>query len=81
MEKPGRIFKMEQKKEREWRTIACPEGKGRTRVMCEWDVASEKGRILQRTLKQIDCQNPLLTEFGGMDCRWGCERVILKRER
>ena len=25
--------------------------------MCEWDVLSKEGRILKRTLRQIDCHN------------------------
>lgn len=49
--------------------------------MCEWDVLSKGGRILKRTLKQIDCHNAELSEFGGLDCKWGCEKVIGKRER
>jgi len=49
--------------------------------MFEWGVVSKGGRILKRTLKQIDCHNPQLTEFGGIDCNWGCEGVIGKRER
>ena len=31
---------MEQKIEREWKSIVCPEGKERTMVMCEWDIVS-----------------------------------------
>jgi hypothetical protein len=50
-------------------------------LMCEWDVESKGGRILKRRLKQIDCSNPRLTEFGGVDCQWGCEDVIGKREK
>ncbi len=72
---------MEQKIERELKTIICPEGKAKTLVMCEWDIVSSEGSIFRRTLKQIDCFNPKLTEFGGTDCNWGCERVIAKRER
>ena len=72
---------MEKKIERELKTIVCPEGKAKTWVMCEWDIVSREGRIFRRTLKQIDCYNPKLTEFGGIDCNWGCERVIAKRER
>jgi len=49
--------------------------------MCEWNLESKGGRILKRTLKQIDCYNPELTEFGGANCKWGCEGVIGKRER
>jgi len=72
---------LEQKREREWKSVACPGGKGRTLVMLEWDVVSEKGRILKRSLKQMDCQNPGLRLFGGEDCNWKCEGVITKRER
>ena len=72
---------MEQTRERDRKAIVCPEGKGRTQIVCEWDIVSEKGRILKRTLKQIDCQNPQLTEFGGRECNWGCEGVIGKREK
>ena len=72
---------MERTREREWKSIACPEGRGRALVVCEWDIVSEKGRILKKTLKQIGCQNPQLTEFGGADCHWGCEGVIGKREK
>ncbi len=68
---------MEQKIQREWKSIVCPEGKGKTMVMCEWNIVSGEGRIFKRTLKQIDCRNPKLTEFGGMDCRWGCEKGIV----
>jgi hypothetical protein len=67
--------------EREWKSVSCPEGKGKTRIGCEWEVVSEKGRVLNRVLKQIDCQNPRLADLGGEDCRWGCEKVLLKRER
>jgi hypothetical protein len=49
--------------------------------MYEWEIVSEKGRILKRTLRQIDCYNPQLTLLGGADCNWGCEGVIGKREK
>ena len=71
---------MERKIERERKSIVCPEGKERTLVMCEWDIVSDGGRIFKRILKQIDCRNPKLTEFGGTGCNWNCERVIAKRE-
>jgi hypothetical protein len=71
---------MEQKIERERKSIVCPEGKGNTMVMCEWEISSGGGRIFRRTLKHIDCHNPKLTEFGGTDCNWNCEKVIAKRE-
>jgi hypothetical protein len=72
---------LEEVREREWNSILCPERQCRTMVMCEWDVVSKEGRILKRTLRQIDCHNLQLTEFGGMDCKWGCEGVIGKREK
>jgi len=71
----------EEVREREWNSILCPERQCRTMVMCEWDVVSKEGRILKRTLRQIDCHDPTLTEFGGMDCKWRCEGVIGKREK
>jgi len=71
---------LEEKREREWRTILCPGGNGRHLVMCEWDIVSEKGRILKRALRQIDCTNPQLADYGGADCNWECEEVIMKRE-
>ena len=72
---------MEQKIEREWRLIRCPGRENKVLVMIEWDVGSEKGRILSRSLRQVDCHDPRLTQFGGADCERGCERVIAKRER
>jgi hypothetical protein len=72
---------LEEVREREWNSILCPERQCRTMVMCEWDVVSKEGRILKRTLRQIDCHDPHLTEFGGMDCTWRCESVIGKREK
>ena len=72
---------MEQKVEREWQSILCREKEEKAWVMCEWDIVSDKDPILRRTLRLIDCHNPRLTEFGGTDCDWGCERVIAKRER
>ena len=72
---------MEQKIERECVSIVCPEGKEKTEVMCEWAIVSREGRIFRRTLKLIDCNHPKLSEFGGIDCRWGCERIIAGRER
>jgi hypothetical protein len=72
---------MKQKIEREWKSIVCPELKERSLVMCEWELTSEKGRVLKKTLKQIDCWNPKLSEFGEGDCNWGCEKVIAKMEK
>ena len=71
---------MEQKVEREWKSIVCPDWKERSVVMCEWDILSGEGRISKKTLKQIDCYNPRLTEFGGTDCSWACEKAMAKEE-
>ena len=71
---------MEQKKEREWKSIVCPDWNEKAVIMCEWQILSEEGRILTKTLKQIDCYNPRLTEFGGTDCNWACEKAIAKEE-
>ena len=71
---------MERKIERGWKSIVCPDGKEKVIVMCEWEILSEMGRILKKTLKQIDCDNPKLTEFGGADCNWACRKVIAKEE-
>jgi hypothetical protein len=49
---------MEQEVEREWQSILCREKEEKAWVMCEWDIVSEKGRILRRTLRLIDCHNP-----------------------
>ncbi len=69
---------MEEKIEREWKSVICPGEKERTSVMCEWGVVSKGGRIFKRVLKQVDCRHPKLTEFGGADCDWSCEKVIGK---
>jgi len=70
---------LEQKIEREWKSIKCPGRGEKTAIMVEWDIVSQKGRILKRSLRQIDCQHPRLTEFGGEDCTWGCAAVIGKK--
>jgi len=67
---------MEPRIEREWKSIVCPEGKGESVVMREWEIVSEGDDTLRRTLKQIDCHNPRLTELGGKDCTWACEQGI-----
>jgi hypothetical protein len=71
---------LEKKIEREWKSIRCPGEKGKTLIMVEWEIVSEKGRILKRSLQQIDCHHPQFATFKGGDCEWGCERVIGKRE-
>jgi len=49
-------------------------------VMSEWAVLSKEGGILEKTLKQIDCHNARLAEFGGTDCSWACKKAIAKEE-
>jgi len=71
---------MEPKIEREWKSIICPDGKAQSMVMSEWDIVSEEDRIVKKTLRQIDCHNPRLTEFGGTDCSWACTKAIAKEE-
>jgi hypothetical protein len=72
---------LEQKTEREWKSILCPGEKDKTLIMVEWDIVSERGHIFKRNLRQIDCHHPQLIKFGGTDCKWGCERVIGKSEK
>ena len=72
---------MEQRMEREWKMIRCPQKGERTTVMCEWDVTFKGGRILKRTLRQIDCHDPQLGVFGGCGCDWPCQQIILRREK
>jgi hypothetical protein len=72
---------MQHKKEREWKRISCPRERDKTLVMVEWNIVSEKGRILKRSLQQMDCHHPQLAKLGGPDCEWGCERVIGKRQK
>jgi hypothetical protein len=67
---------VEQKIVREWKSIRCSGGTDKTLIMIEWDVLSEKGRLLKKSLRQIDCHHPKQTEFGGADCEWGCEEVM-----
>jgi len=72
---------MEKRVEREWRSASCQPGKQPAWMMCEWDIVSEGGRIVRKTLRQIDCHHPLLAEFGGGDCDWKCLELLTKREK
>jgi hypothetical protein len=67
---------MEQKTVREWKSIVCPDGKAPSMVMFEWDILSEEDRIVKKTLRQMDCHNRRLTEFGGRDCSWECQKTV-----
>lgn len=49
--------------------------------MVEWEIVSEKDRILKKSLRQIDCHRPQLAQFGGADCEWGCEGLFGEREK
>ena len=69
---------MERKIERGWKSIVCPNAREKVLVMVEWDILSEMGRILKRTLRQIDCHNPNLPEFGGANCNWAWKKAIAK---
>jgi hypothetical protein len=71
---------MEQKVEREWKEFLCPERKEKSVVMSEWDILSEKGQILKKTRRQMDCHNPRLAEFGGPDCRWTCDEAAVSEQ-
>jgi len=69
---------MERKTAREWKSIVCPDGKAQSLVMSEWDILSEEGRVLKKTLRQIDCHSSRLADFGRMDCSWACKKAIVK---
>ena len=71
---------MEQRVERKWESIVCPDGKAQSVVMSEWNILSGETGILKKTLRQMDCHNPRLAELGGTDCSWGCEKAIAKEE-
>jgi len=55
--------------------------KGKTLIMVDWEIVSEKDRILKKSLRQIDCHRPQLAQFGGADCKWGCEGLFGEREK
>ena len=38
---------MEQKTEREWKSIRCPGGKGKTLIMAEWEIVQRVGMDLR----------------------------------
>jgi len=67
---------LEQRVEREWKSVRCPHGEGRVRLMCEWKVIAVEGRILKKELTLIDCHHPPLARFGGESCGWDCMKVV-----
>ena len=72
---------MEQRVEREWKSVRCPHGEGRVRVMCEWKVVAVEGHILERELRLIDCHHPPLARFGGESCGWDCMQAVTRQHR
>jgi hypothetical protein len=53
----------------------CPEGRGETELFAEW--RHERG---VDTLNSICCNNPLLRDLSGTDCRWSCwDRVAVEK--
>ena len=70
---------MEQRVEREWKSVRCPQGEGRIRIMCEWKVIAVEGRVLKRELTLIDCHHPLLARLEGGSCGWGCMEAVTRQ--
>ncbi len=62
---------MADKSRRVIRKLACPEGRGEASLLVEWEI--EKGR---KTLRSIDCDNPLLRDYSGENCDWQCWEKI-----
>jgi hypothetical protein len=58
------------------RKIACPEGKGETSLLVEWE--TEKGR---KKLRSVSCDNPKLMDYSGEDCDWQCWERISKEKQ
>jgi hypothetical protein len=71
---------LERRVEREWKSIRCPHGEDRARVLYEWDVIAVEGRILKKELKLIDCHRSALSQFGGKDCGWICMQTATRRQ-
>jgi hypothetical protein len=57
------------------RSIVCPDGKECTEVLIEWTVVKGK-----KVLRQIDCSNPMLSNYGLEDCKWTCWDRLCKRD-
>jgi hypothetical protein len=49
------------------RRMSCPEERGESRVLLEWQV--EKGK---KVLKSVTCTHPELVHYSGRDCQWRC---------
>ena len=71
---------LEQRVEREWKSVRCPHGEGRVRLMCEWKVIAVEGRILKKELTLIDCHHPRWSLFGGEGCQWECEQGVTRQK-
>ncbi len=53
------------------RQMQCPEGKGVSSLLLEWQ--NERGR---KVLNSISCDNPKLMAYSGEDCQWHCLEKI-----
>jgi hypothetical protein len=57
------------------RRMACPEERGESRVLLEYQV--ERGK---KVLKSISCDHPMLKHYSGEDCQWLCLEKISPME-
>jgi hypothetical protein len=52
--------------------MRCPEGRGETRLLTEWQVQGEEA-----ALNGVSCSNPQLKDYDGGDCQWSCwEKIV-----
>jgi hypothetical protein len=47
--------------------ITCPEGKGDTRLLVEWQDCDGRSVV-----NSISCNNPQIRDLSGSDCKWSC---------
>lgn len=48
--------------------INCPDGTGKTEIICSWETAEDG----QKALSQVECFRPRLCWYGSDDCHWQC---------
>ncbi|MBI4595374.1 MAG: hypothetical protein HY730_03240 [Candidatus Tectomicrobia bacterium] len=61
---------MKKSRHLESRTFNCPEGTGKTEIICSWEIdEKDKG---EKTLAQVECLRPRLSWIGSDDCAWQC---------
>jgi hypothetical protein len=58
------------------RAMQCPEGKGKTELLLEWQMV--KGR---KILCSASCDHPHLAYYSGPDCKWFCLEKISGRKK